>query len=67
MEMAIVIAILTLLATVGIVFTNSTNAETLKTNTDILTGFIEQARITAITSRAHIVLGIEEPENRTTK
>jgi hypothetical protein len=64
--MTIVIAMIVLLTTIGIGFANSSNAQILKTNTDLLTGLIEQGRVTAITSRSCIVLGIEEPENSTT-
>jgi prepilin-type N-terminal cleavage/methylation domain-containing protein len=66
LEMTIVIAILTLLATIGISITNTTNAQELKTNTDILAGLIEQARVAATTSRSHIILGIDEPETSST-
>ncbi len=64
--MTIVIAIFVLLTTIVISFTSSTNAQILKTNTDIITGLIEQARVTAVTSRSYIILGIEEPPNQTT-
>jgi hypothetical protein len=59
--MAAVIAILGTLMTAGVSLLSGTGAQSRKAGTEILTGLIEQARITAITSRSHVVLAIAEP------
>jgi prepilin-type N-terminal cleavage/methylation domain-containing protein len=60
-EMMVVIAILVTLMTAGVSLLNGTGAQSRKTGTDMLTGLIEQARTTAITSRSYVVLAIAEP------
>ncbi len=60
-EMVAVIAILIALMTAGISLLNGTGAQSRKASTDLLTGMIEQAKSTAVTSRAYVVLAIAEP------
>lgn len=60
-EMMVVIAILVTLMTAGVSLLNGTGAQSRKAGTDMLTGLIEQARTTAITSRSYVVLAIAEP------
>ncbi len=59
--MAAVIAILGALMTAGVSLLGGTGARSRKAGTEMLTGLIEQARTTAITSRSHLVLAIAEP------
>lgn len=56
-----VIAILVTLMTAGVSLLNDSGAQSRKAGTDMLTGLIEQARTTAITSRSHVLLAIAEP------
>jgi type II secretory pathway pseudopilin PulG len=60
-EMMVVIAILVTLLTAGVSLLNGTGTQSRKAGTDMLTGLIEQARTTAITSRSYVVLAIAEP------
>jgi len=60
-EMSVVIAILLILMTAGISLMNGTGAQARRAGTDMLTGMIEQARTTAITSRSNVILAIAEP------
>jgi prepilin-type N-terminal cleavage/methylation domain-containing protein len=60
-EMVAVIAILVILMTAGISLLHGTGAQSRRTGTDLLSGLIEQARTTAITSRSYVVLAIAEP------
>ena len=60
-EMMVVIAILVTLMTAGVSLLNGTGSQSRKTGTDMLSGLIEQARTTAITSRSYVVLAIAEP------
>jgi hypothetical protein len=59
--MSVVIAILLILMTAGINLMNGTGAQARRAGTDMLTGMIEQARTTAITSRSNVILAIAEP------
>lgn len=59
--MVAVIAILVTLMTAGISLLNSTGSQSRKAGTDMLSGMIEQARTTAITSRCYVILAIAEP------
>ena len=59
--MVAVIAILVTLMTAGVSLMNGSGAQSRKAGTDMLTGLIEQARTTAITSRSHVLLAIAEP------
>jgi type II secretory pathway pseudopilin PulG len=56
-----VIAILGILMTAGASLLGGTGAHARRAATDLLTGMIEQARTTAITSRSYAVLAIAEP------
>ena len=60
-EMAAVIAILGILMTAGATLLGGSGAQARKAGTELLTGLIEQARTTAITSRSHVVLAVAEP------
>lgn len=59
--MVAVIAILVTLLTAGVSLMSGSGAQSRKAGTDMLSGLIEQARTTAITSRSHILLAIAEP------
>lgn len=60
-EMVVVIAILVILITAGAGILGSTGAQARKSGTDMLSGLIDQARTTAITSRSDVILAIAEP------
>ncbi|MGL5019637.1 MAG: pilus assembly FimT family protein [Luteolibacter sp.] len=60
-ELAAVLAILGTLMTAGVSLLSDTATQSRKAGTEMLTGLIEQARTTAITSRSHVVLAIAEP------
>jgi len=60
-EMVAVIAVLVILMTAGVSLMNGTGSQSRKAGTDLLTGMIEQARTSAITSRSFVVLAIAEP------
>lgn len=59
--MMVVIAILVALMTAGVSLLSGNGTQSRKAGTDMLTGLIEQARTTAITSRSCVVLAIAEP------
>ena len=56
-----VMAIVLALMTAGVSLLNGTGAQSRKAGTDLLSGLIEQARTTAISSRSYVVLAIAEP------
>jgi type II secretory pathway pseudopilin PulG len=60
-EMAAVLAIVTTLMTAGVSLLNGSATQARHTGTDRLTGLIEQARTSAITSRTNILLAVAEP------
>jgi prepilin-type N-terminal cleavage/methylation domain-containing protein len=60
-EMAAVIAIIGTLMTAGVSLLSGTGAQSCKAAADLLTGLVEQAQTTAITSRSHVLLAIAEP------
>lgn len=60
-EMVVVIAILVMLTTAGVSLLHGTGAQARKTGTDTLSGLIDLARTTAITSRTQVVLAVAEP------
>lgn len=60
-EVVTVIAILAILLLIGAGLLGGTGPQARKASTDLLTGLIEQARSTAISSRVNIVLAIAEP------
>lgn len=59
--MVTVIAILVILMTAGVSLLNGTGVQSRKAATDTLSGLIEQARTSAITSRSYVILAIAEP------
>lgn len=60
-EMVTVIAILVTLMTAGVQLLNGNGTQSRRAANDLLTGMIEQARTTAITSRSYVVLAVAEP------
>lgn len=60
-EMVVVIAIIVILMVAGLQVFGDSGGNSRKTATDAVTGLIEQARTTAITSRTTVVLAIAEP------
>lgn len=60
-EMVAVIAILIALMTAGVSLLNGTGTQSRRAATDMITGMIEQAKSTAVTSRSYVVLAIAEP------
>ncbi|MES2921668.1 MAG: prepilin-type N-terminal cleavage/methylation domain-containing protein [Verrucomicrobiota bacterium] len=60
-EMMVVIAILVTLMSAGVSLLSGSGSQSRKAGTDMLTGLIEQARTTAITSRSYVILAIAEP------
>lgn len=60
-EMVAVIAIMIALMTAGVSLLNGNGSQSRKAATDQLTGLIEQAKSTAITTRSFVVLAIAEP------
>ena len=59
--MVAVIAVIVILMTAGVSLMSGTGAQSRKAGTDMLTGMIEQARTTAISSRSIVVLAVAEP------
>jgi prepilin-type N-terminal cleavage/methylation domain-containing protein len=59
-EMVVVIAILLTLATAGAQLLGTTDVQTRKAGTDLVTNLVEKARSTAITSRRHVILAMAE-------
>ncbi len=59
--MIAVIAVLAILMTAGVSLLSGTGAQSRRAATELLTGMIEQARTSAITSRSYVVLAIAEP------
>lgn len=60
-ELVVVIAIIMLLTVAGIRLLRDTGAQARRTATDSITGLIEEARTTALTTRKPVVLAIAEP------
>lgn len=60
-EMVTVLAVLVILMTAGVSMLNGNAAQARKTGTDLITGMIEQARTTAITTRSYVLLAIAAP------
>lgn len=60
-EMVTVIAVLVILMTAGVSMLNGNSSQARKTATDLVTGMIEQARTSAITSRAYVVFAMAAP------
>ncbi len=59
--MIAVIAVMSILLVSGVSLLNGTGNQSRRAAADTLSGLVEQARTTAITSRSHIVLAIAEP------
>ena len=59
--MVTVIAVLVILMMAGVKLLGGTGSQARKAGTDLLTGLIEQARTTAISSRSDVILAIAEP------
>lgn len=62
-EITVVIAVLVILLVAGVSLIGGTGASARKAGADMLTGMIEQARTTAITSRSYVVLAVAEPDD----
>jgi len=60
-ELLVVIAIIGILALAVATMVGTSGPQARKASVDTLTGLIEQARTTAITSRTHVLLAIAEP------
>ena len=60
-EMVTIIAIIVILLVAGVSLVGDTGHQARRAGADLLTGMIEQARTTAITSRSHVVLAVAEP------
>lgn len=60
-EMALVIAVLLVLMVAGIRLLDGHSAQSRRLATDLLEGMIDQARVTAMTSRSCVVLALLEP------
>ncbi len=60
-EMVTVIAVLVILMTAGLSMLNGNSSQARKTGTDLITGMIDQARSTAITSRSNVILAMAAP------
>lgn len=60
-EMVAVIAVLVILLMAGVSLMNSTGPQARKAAADMLSGMIEQARTTAITTRGNVLLAVAEP------
>ena len=62
-ELLVVIAILGILALAVATMAGTSGPQARKASVDTLTGLIEQARATAITSRSHVVIAFAEPND----
>ena len=60
-EVLVTIAILVILLGAGVALLGGTGPQARRSATDLITGMIEQARTTAVTTRSHVVLAIAEP------
>jgi len=60
-ELLVVIAIIGILSYSVVAMMGNSGPQARKASVDTLTGLIEQARTTAITSRSHVVLAFAEP------
>lgn len=60
-EMVAVIAVVVILLIAGVNLIGNTSAQARKAASDQITGLIEQARTTAIASRATVILAVAEP------
>ncbi len=60
-EILVTISIIVILMAAGVALLGGTGPQARRSGADLLTGMIEQARTTAITTRTHVVLAIAEP------
>lgn len=60
-EIVVVIAVLVILLVAGVGLLGGTGAQARRAGTDMLSGMIEQARTSAITTRSYVVLAVAEP------
>ncbi len=60
-EIVAVIAVLVTLLVSGVALLGGTGSQARRAGADMLTGMIEQARTSAITSRSYVVLAVAEP------
>jgi len=60
-EIVVTIAILVILLSAGVSLLGGTGPQARRSAVDVLTGMIEQARTTAITTRSSVVLAVAEP------
>jgi prepilin-type N-terminal cleavage/methylation domain-containing protein len=60
-EVLVTISIIVILLAAGVVLLGGTGPQARRSAADLLTGMIEQARTTAITTRFHVVLAVAEP------
>lgn len=61
--MVTVIAVIVTLLVAGVSLLGGTGAQARRAGADMLTGMIEQARTSAITSRSYVVLAVAEPND----
>ncbi len=64
-EVVAVIAIIVILLVAGVGLMGGSGAQARRSAADMLTGMIEQARTTAITTRSHVMLAVAEPGDLT--
>lgn len=60
-EIVVVIAVFVILLVAGVGLLGGTGAQARRAGTDMLSGMIEQARTSAITTRSYVVLAVAEP------
>lgn len=60
-EILVTISIIVILMAAGVALLGGTGPQARRSAADMLTGMIEQARTTAITTRSHVVLAVVEP------
>ena len=60
-EILVVIAVIVILLTAGVGLLGGTGAQARRSGADMLSGMIEQARTSAITTRSYVMLAVAEP------
>jgi prepilin-type N-terminal cleavage/methylation domain-containing protein len=60
-ELLVTISIIVILLAAGVALLGGTGPQARKSAADMITGMIEQARTTAVTTRSHVVLAVVEP------
>jgi prepilin-type N-terminal cleavage/methylation domain-containing protein len=61
-EIVVTIAIIVTLLLAGVSLLSGTGPKARKSATDVLTGMLEHARTTAITTRSHVLLAVAQPD-----